>query len=70
VTNATAHWFATDHGRIVTNEPSRHKLILVPFPPHVVYNPCTRLIISRDGSVHLDLERCIFGSGWEACYTP
>jgi hypothetical protein len=63
-------WILTDPGWIVKRYHPQDRLAIVPFPQHVVFDPhSTKLIISLDGSVSVDLSRCMLGPGWEACYT-
>ena len=64
-------WLVTYEGWIVKKHSPNTRLMIVPFPQHVIFDPrTTEVIISRDGSASVNFSDCIVGPGWEACYTP
>ena len=64
-------WLVTDQGWIVKRCYPDERLMMVPFPQHVVFDPhTTELVISRDGSASVNFSHCTVGPGWKACYTP
>ena len=64
-------WLVTDQGWVVKRYSPNKRLMMVPFPRYVVFDPCTtELVISRDGSASISFSCCTVGPGWAACYTP
>ena len=63
-------WFVSNESWIMKRYPPNTRLMMVPFPQHVILTPYTELIISCDGSASVNFSRCTVGPGWEACYTP
>ena len=69
--SCTPQWFLKDDGWIVNGDHAEDRLMVVPFPRTLVFDPrTTQVLISQEGSVSVDFSGCTLGPGWEACYTP
>ncbi|KAH8797291.1 WD40-repeat-containing domain protein [Flagelloscypha sp. PMI_526] len=60
-----------DDGWLVTSkEETGEELLILWIPPfRRPFDPSILLVISREGFNSIDLAGCVFGEGWEQCYT-
>ncbi|KAH8823400.1 WD40-repeat-containing domain protein [Flagelloscypha sp. PMI_526] len=71
MSQTSASLYCRNDGWLVTSrEETGKELLILWIPPYLrPIDPSILLVISQDGFNSIDLAGCVFGEGWEQCYT-